>query len=468
MKKIRVICIVLCLLLCMQPVLEVSAAEPAASCAGLDATAPLGGEEKVLETAKAAVVYERGSDTMVYGYNLDERIYPTSMVKLMTAIVALENGNLDDIVTVSKAALDTVAIGSVSANLVRWEEISLRDLMYCMMVASANDASAVIALHVGGSIDMFLLMMNEMAQNLGCSDTHFSNVHGLHDEDTYTTARDICKILDYALENETFRQMFEATSYEVPATNKSEARSIKTTNNMMLKDKTKYYDARVTGGKTGATDIAGRCLAVTANVNGMEVIAIVMGAEPKYTEDKLSVIRYGSFEEMADLLNYTADGFEFGQLFYEGQVIDRFPVSGGECDVAVGPKESINCVIPKGLLFEEMTWDVRANASLSAPVSQGDVVAQLDVWYNEICIASTALVAMNRVSIFEAFKEPQLNPQEQEDQHGAVIAMVFVGIATLVILAVVGLVAYRMIQVAVVKAKIRRRRMKRRKHAELE
>jgi D-alanyl-D-alanine carboxypeptidase len=341
--------------------------------------------------------------------------------------------------------------------------------MYCMMVASANDAAAVIALHVGGSLDMFLLMMNEMADKLGCIDTHFSNVHGLHDEDTYTTARDICKILDYALENEVFRQMFKATSYEVPATNKSEARSIKTTNNMMLKEKSKYYDERVTGGKTGATDIAGRCLAVTAQVNGMEVIAIVMGAEPKYTEDKLSVIRYGSFEEMAELLDFTAAGFEFGQLFYDGQVIHRFPVSGGECDVAVGPKDSINCVIPKELVFEEMTWDVVANTTLTAPVSQGDVVARLDVWYNEICIASTDLVALHKVAPYEAFREPQGNsPQEQEDRHGAVIAMVFGGIAAVIILGVVGLVAYRMIQVAVVKAKIRRRRMKRRKHAELE
>lgn len=471
MKKIRIICLVLSLLLCLQTTLTVSAAESVASCAGLDATAALGGNEKILGTAKAALVYERGSKTMVYGYNLDERIYPTSMVKLMTAIVALEQGNMEDIVTVSKAALDTVAIGSVSAGLVRWEEISMLDLMYCMMVSSANDAAAVIALHVGGSIEMFLQIMNEKAMELGCTDTHFSNVHGLHEEDTYTTARDICKILDYALENELFRQMFEAKTYEVPATNKNDARKVLTTNYMMSKDYTKkYFDGRVTGGKTGATDVAGRCLAVTATVNGMEVIAIVMGAEPTYTEDGLSVKRFGSFEEMSELLDFVEAGYEFGQLLYDGQVIARFPVTGCESDVAVGPDANVNCVVPKGLAFEEMTWNVSLkDSNLSAPIGEGDAIATLDVWYNDICIATTDLVAMNKVTPFVPFAEPQGNsPQEQEERHGAVIAMVFGGIAGVVILAIVGVVAYRMIQISLVKARIRRRRMKRRKHAELE
>lgn len=467
MKKTRVFSIILCFLLVLQPVF---AAETTGSCAGLDADAPLGGSEKVLETTKAAIVYERQSQTMIYGYQMDERIYPSSMVKLMTALVALENGNLEDVVTVSKAALDTVAIGSVSAGLVRWEEITLRDLMYCMMVESANDAAAVIALHVGGSIDMFLLMMNEMAEKLGCSDTHFSNVHGLHDDETYTTARDICKILDYALENPDFRLMFETKSYQVSATNKHDARDIITTNYMMSKDYTKkYYDDRVTGGKTGATDKAGRCLAITAQVNDMEVIAIVMGAEPTYTEDGLSVKRFGSFEEMSDLLDFVEDSFEFGQLFYDGQVIDRFPVAGGDSDVAVGPTQSVNCVIPKGLTFEEMSWNVVAD-NLTAPVEAGQTVATLQILYQGICIGSTELAAMNGVGIYVPFTEPQGNlDKEQEDRHGAVLAMILGGILGIVILGAVGIIGYRMAQIAMMKARIRRRRNKRRKtRAELE
>ena len=472
MKNIRGILIVLCLILALQPVCGVHAAEAAVSCRTLDATATLGGSDKILDTTKAAIVYERGSGTMIYGYNMDQRIYPSSMVKLMTALVALENGNLDDIVTVSKAALDSVAIGSVSAGLVRWEEISLRDLMYCMMVASANDAAAVIALHVGGSLDMFILMMNEMAEKLGCSDTNFSNVHGLHDDNTYTTARDICKILDYALENPEFKQMFETKSYQVAATNKSDARDIITTNYMMSKDYTKkYFDDRVVGGKTGSTDKAGRCLAITADVNGMDVIAIVMGAEPVYNEDGVSVSRFGSFEEMSELLDFVEGGFEFGQLFYDGQVIDRFQVSGGDSDVAVGPMDDVMCVIPKAFALEDMSWKiVEDRNALVAPIAKGQTVAQLQVWYKDICIGSTDLIAMNKVTVYEPFKGPQSNSaQEQEDRHGAIIATILGVIVGIVVLFCVGLVAVRMIQVALVKARIRRRRnMRRKRNAELE
>lgn len=470
MKKIGAICLVLCLVLMICPLQTVSAAENGPSCSGLDATAALGGNEKILDTADAAIVYERGSGTMLYGYNMDGRIYPTSMVKLMTAIVALENGNLDDVVVVSRAALDSVAIGSVSAGLVRWEEISLRDLLYCMMVASANDASAVIAMHVGGTIEDFIVMMNEKARELGCQDTNFSNVHGLHDENTYTTARDICKILNYGLENELFRTMFETKSYTVPATNKNEERNVITTNYLMSKGYTakyydRYYDSRVTGGKTGATDVAGRCVAVTATVNNMDLIAIVMGADPSYSDDGLSVTRFGSFEEMTSLLDFVEDGYEVGQIFYANQVIDRYKVSNGDSDVAVSPAESLYCVVPKTLAFEELTWSVGAGTNaITAPVQKGQVITQLSVWYQGICIGKTDLAAMHDVKVYEPFVEPDIHsPLEQEDNHGNILAGIALVILALIIVFVVILVLRRLVHVAVVKARIRRRKKMRRK-----
>ena len=470
MKKISAICLILCLILLMQPVQVYSAQGNGLSCGGLDASAALAGQEKMLETADAALVYDRSSGTMIYGYNADARIYPTSMVKLMTAIVALENGNLEDMVVVSRAALDSVAIGSVSAGLVRWEEISLRDLLYCMMVASANDASAVIAMHVGGSIDQFITMMNEKARQLGCQDTNFSNVHGLHDENTYTTARDICKILNYGLENELFRAMFETKAYTVPATNKNEERNIITTNYLMSKGYTskyydKYFDSRVTGGKTGGTDAAGRCVAVTAKVNNMDLIAIVMGADPYYTDDGLSVTRFGSFEEMTELLDFVEKGYEVGQIFYANQVIDRYSVSGGDSDVAVSPVDSMYCVVPKELKFEELTWYVGSGTnSITAPVQKGQVITQLSVWYQGICIGNTDLVAMHDVKVYEPYIEPDIHsPLEQEDNHGNLIATIALGVLGLVVLGFVIMVLRRLVHVAVVKARIRRRKKARRR-----
>jgi D-alanyl-D-alanine carboxypeptidase (penicillin-binding protein 5/6) len=176
------------------------------------------------------------------------------MVKLMTALVALEKGDLSDEVTVTKRALNLLTAGAATAGLVAGEELTLEQLLYCLMVGSANDAALVIAEHIGGNQDIFVAMMNQKAEELGCTGTHFSNAHGLHDEETYTTARDICRITDAALENEVFRAMFTMESYTVPATNKSEERVLWTTNHMMsTHTRRDYFDSRVTGGKTCVT-----------------------------------------------------------------------------------------------------------------------------------------------------------------------------------------------------------------------
>ena len=369
-------------------------------CHSPEAALPLSEEGKLTETAKAVLVYELNSDTFVYGYNPDGRIYPSSMVKLMTALVALENGQLDETVTVTKRALSYVQIGSVSAGLVAGEVLTLEQLLYCMMVASANDAATVIAEYIGGTQDDFLSLMNRKAKELGCQDTNFTNVHGLHDENTYTTARDICRIMTVALKNEVFRAMFHAESYTVPATNKSEERVVWTTNYMMSKETVKkYYDERVTGGKTGATDEAGRCLVATAEGGGMELLTIVMGAEPEYEEDGLSLKSFGSFEETKILLDHVLSKYTYSQVLYDGQAVTQFPVEGGLNSVVVRPAVTASTVLPVGTTGENLTWIYgEAVGSLRAPVEKGQVLSTIQVWYGAKCLAQTELVAMNGVA----------------------------------------------------------------------
>ena len=236
MKKLGILCLLLCLLLSIAlPAYATKDMSVTSGCHSVDAAVALSDQQRLTETANAVIVYERGSDTMIYSWNPDEKIYPSSMVKLMTALVALERGDLAEEVKVTKRAINSVAPGSVSAGLVSGEELTLEQLLYCLMVASANDAAAVIAEHIGGNQETFVAMMNDKAKELGCTGTNFSNVHGLHDEETYTTARDVCRITDKALENEVFRAMFTAETYTVPKTNKSEARELWTTNYMMSK-----------------------------------------------------------------------------------------------------------------------------------------------------------------------------------------------------------------------------------------
>ncbi len=468
MKKIRISCLILAwllLLTCQAP--AAGATDTAvdqsvlSGCHSVDAAYPLSEEGRLAKTAKAVIVYERNSDTMLYNYNPDQRIYPSSMAKLMTALLALERGNLQDKVMVTKRALSYWEVGSVSAGLVAGEELTLEALLYCMMAASANDAAAVIAEHIGGNQESFVAMMNQRAAELGCKDTNFANAHGLHDESSYTTARDICRIADFALDNEMFRTLFSAKAYTVPATNKSEERTVKTSNYMM--ENGKHYDARITGGKTGS-DKTGRCLTATASGGGMELLTVVMGAEAKYSPDGLSVERFGSFEETAELLNYALANFGYRQIFYAGQVIAQYPVSGGENNVVVQPVRTQATVLPKELDETKLSWVYgQALGTITAPVEQGQVITQLQVWYGSKCVAQTDLTAVNAVKVWTEPTQPPRSNAHAQASGLKIVGIIIAVIAGIALLTAGALFSLRFFRNARRNAQRRSRRQNRRR-----
>jgi len=469
MRRIRETCIcflVAVLFLCtVAPTAEaLTQNDPAVSsgCHSIDAARPLENQTQVLETAKAAFVYERVSGTVIYAWNADSKVYPASMVKLMTALIALEEGDLADRVVVTQSALNQLTPGALTMHLVAGEELTLEQLLYGMMVASANDAAVVIAEHIAGSQAGFLARMNEKARELGCTGTSFSNTHGLHDEMTFTTARDVCRLVLAGLENEMFRTLFETTSYPLPATNKSEERKLNSTNYMMFDSSKAYYDQRVTGGRTGSTDAAGRCIAVTASDNGMELVCVIMGAQPTYSEDGSKVERFGSFEEMKDLLNYTYDGYTFHQLATQGQVLTQIPVENGANDVAINPEHSISAVLPVELNETALVWHYDFGA-LSAPVEAGQTLGSLQIWYGQICLGETALEAANSATVDTTLVMP-FRPSEMDDRGSWITVVIIVGIAVFA-LAVTMIVRWtpRLIRKVQLRLRRKRRRIYRRR-----
>ncbi len=467
MRKSAIICILLCLVLLTQFfVLPVSAADMSVSSGShsVNAAIPLSESKKLLKTSKAVILYELNSDTMVYAWKPDEQIYPASMVKLMTAIVALERGNLSDTVLVTKSALNVIAgKGSVVVDLVAGEELTLEALLYCLMVPSANDAAVVIAEHIAGSQEAFVQMMNEKAQQLGCTGTNYTNVHGLHDKDMYTTARDICRILEYGLEDERFEAMFTAKTYTVPATDISDERVVQTSNYMMSTDYiSKFYDERVTGGKTGSTDKAGRCLAVTAEANGMKLIGLVMGAKPTYAEEGIVLQTHGNFEEMKVLLDFASSGFEYRQIFYTNQALKQYPVSGGANDIVTQPTAELSTVLPIGVDETKLNWIYGdAVAGLKAPVEKGQVVSDVQVWYENICLAQTDLVAANRVDAYQQPISSDLIDDTNVDVSAVwIVVGIIVGVA---VLFVAVLLILRAVSAARMRQRQRRRRRNRRR-----
>lgn len=450
MKKMRIFSLFLAIVLIFGVLnVPVFAAEedPAVTsgCHSVDAAMTLSTQERITETAKAAILYELNSGTMLYAYNPDAKIYPTSMVKMMTVLVALENANLDEMVTITRSMRNQVPIGILGIDLKTDEEISLRDLLYCTMVASATDASVMVAVHVGGSIEGFLQMMNDKAAELGCQNTHYGNVHGLHDENTYTTARDICRITEAALENEDFRTMFCTSDYTVPATNKSEERVIKTTNHMMNERNTKYYDKRVTGGKTGATDEGGRCLTLTAEKDGMEILCVLMGATPTVAENG-SLDAYGSFEESKVLIDYAFENFEFRQVFFDGQSLTQYPVGNGASHVVTQATTSISTVLPADVDDTQLKWVYRlSDSNLTAPIEKGQILGAVQVWYGTKCLAQTDMVAMNGVKIAQSPVIPE-KPEGMQDGSWVTILLILLGLVVVAFLVIVGLRAFHIMK----------------------
>lgn len=231
-------------------------------------------------SANNAVLIEQSTGRVLYEKAADDQQLIASITKIMTAIIAIESGKIDETVTASHRAVYTE--GS-SIYLKEGEKMKLRDLVYGLMLRSGNDSAVAIAEHVGGSVEGFVHLMNEKADWLGMTNSHFDNPHGLDSDTHYSTAYDMAKLTRYAMDNEIFREITGSTSY------KAETRKYAWGNkNKML---TQYYEYS-TGGKTGYTKAAGRTLVSTAEKDGMSLIAVTLNA-PDDWKDHMRLFEWG-------------------------------------------------------------------------------------------------------------------------------------------------------------------------------
>lgn len=466
MKKNRFLALILAavLLLPLLNIPKVSAADASVTsgCHSVDAAYPLSGTKKLLDTSEAVFLFDRKSKTLIYAYEPDKPIDPSSMAKLMTALLVIEKADLTQYTSVSNHALASVGVGvtSVKPRFKAGEELTVESLLYCMMVASDNDSAAVLAETVAGSQEKFVQWMNEKAQELGCTKTYFTNPHGLYDVNAHSTVRDICRILDAALDNEMFRTLFTTKNYTVPETNIQEARYIVTTNDMMTKESTsRYFDERVTGGKTGASK-NGRCLAVTAEDNDMELLGIVMGAKNVVNEDDPTILdTVGSFGEMKVLLDHASDKYGCRQVFYIGQTFSQYPVENGANHAVSTPESAVYTVLPLEFSSDQIRWVYGSEKTdLKAPLEAGHLISYVEAWYGGLCVAHTNLVAMHDVAVYQAPPVPPAAAQVQEDDGGAMLAIVFGVILGVAVLVLVGTLVLQLIRRANMRNRRRRRR----------
>lgn len=346
-------------------------------------------------TAKAGMLVSMDTGEILYSNNIDNKVYPASITKIMTVTLMLESEKYDPAgkVAMTKEVEDLIlGTGSAVSNFQIGEEITQLDLVYTVLMSSFGDCAYLAAIYYGGSVDEFVNMMNNKAEELGLTGTHYSNPVGLHDEQTYTTVRDIYTLTTYALKNETFKTVCETSRYTIEATNKSAKRILSTTN--FLQDpNTNYFYQYAKGVKTGYTDEAGRCLVSTASYNGYNYMCILMNCPPN--ADK----RY-EFIESANLYRWAFNNFSFKQVANSTEPVCEIPVELSlDTDfVSLYFEKPFVTVLPNGA--DDSTIVVKTKLSsdkVEAPVKKGDVLGTADIVYAEQVIGTVNLVAGDSV-----------------------------------------------------------------------
>ena len=353
--------------------------------------------------AVSAILVEGETGEVLFEQNSTARRAPASLTKVMTAMLVIEKidrGELgaEQTITVSPTAREGLAADGSTQNIKAGEEMSLKDLLYCTLVASANEACNILAETVSGSVDSFVALMNQRAAELGMEGTHYANPHGLHDPDHYTTAYDLWLLAREAMTHPLFRQIVATVDYYVPPTNLSEQRHFYNTNALLTSWRYLGYTYRsAIGIKTGHTDAAGQCLLSAAQEDGRTLYCVVLGAEN--VEQKDGSLLRNSFAESKRLLQWGFSNFERRAILSTTDLQGEVAVTLSKIDrVVAAPAGTLEATLPNDLAIEDFTVTPTYIAeSVQAPVEKGQVLGTVTVSYNGKAYGTMDLVALNAV-----------------------------------------------------------------------
>ncbi len=352
--------------------------------------------------AKAALLMDANTGAIVYAKNEHQELYPASLTKIMTALLvveAIDKGqlSLDQEVTAS-STIESLDTDGSTANIKPGEIMTVEQLLYCMLVVSANEACVILAEAVAGSVDAFVDQMNEKAQALGCENTHFVNPTGLHDSQHYTSAWDLYLITKEALTHEDFVRISDTGDITLPATNLHEARALHSTNYLISVWRSRgYVNKNAHGIKTGSTSEAGHCLVSSAAKGSLSFISVVLGCDRLTLED--GEIRTMSFYETNRLFQWGFDNFSYKAILTADEYPKEVAVSLSKIDhVTVHPARDVEILMPNGLEPEDLERTITLNSDpVEAPITTGDKLGTIQLSYQGTVYATEDLLALNDV-----------------------------------------------------------------------
>ena len=311
---------------------------------------------------------------ILYEKNSNEKKYPASTTKILTAIIAIENCNLSDTISASYNAIMSIPSGYSIAEIKENEVLTVEQLLNVFLIHSANEAGYILAEHISGSISNFADLMNQKALEIGCTDTHFTNPSGIQDENHYSTAHDMALIAQYCMKNETFRQIVCKTSYTLEPTDKTPEERYFVTTNDLLKTSSEYYYPYCIGIKTGYTSKAKNCLISASQKDGLELITVVLGAE--FTENGKSARN----TDTINLFNYGFENYKYQEILSKNSVIKNVTVKNATKETKELPiitENSITSLLPNNIDFNSLEPIISINENIEAPISEGTVIGSI-------------------------------------------------------------------------------------------
>ncbi len=357
------------------------------------------GDELAL-SGESAILIDFNSGDILYEKNIHQKLYPASTTKIMTAILAIEYGMMDDIVTVDPEIISLTKGSHIALDYD--EQMSFENLINALMIASANDAALSLAKHVSGSIQGFINMMNEKAKELGALNTNFVNPNGLHDDNHYSTAYDLSLIAQYAMSNETFREFASKSSHTIEPTNKKdEPRYLYSTNeffygnnkiNLNGQSIPIQYDGVICG-KTGYTSNAGNCLVTLAEKNGQYLLSVVLKSDGKEV-----------YADTHKLLNYGFDNFDNVIIGHANEFIDNIEIENGTLPYASIVIDKDVRYILKTNTSDSIERKISFNDEIKAPLAKGDKVGTVEYYLKDTLVGEGDLVSTMDVSVIPPVK----------------------------------------------------------------
>lgn len=329
-------------------------------------------------SADAAILIDSSSEKVLYSKNENQKMYPASTTKILTAILTIENCNLNDVVTVPYEAISSITSGYSVAALQTGEQLTVEQLLQVMLVHSANDAANVLAFHVSGSIENFANLMNNKVSELGLTNTHFTNPSGMHDENHYTTAHDLAIIMKYCMKNDTFRSLSSLKYCTIPATNKYDVRVFNTTNELLIYDNrdvsSNYYYKYAIAGKTGYTTQAKNCLVSVAKKENLELICVVLsaGIYPNNVSAK--------FVDTKSIFDYGYNNYTIKKLREKDAIATQIEIGNGtketrNLDLLIS--DDLSALVTQDEFDTEFEPQIELQDNLFAPIAQGQVVGKI-------------------------------------------------------------------------------------------